>query len=247
MRYFILVIYFIGLFIPVQAQKEKTDLVYRNAKFDIIEIKLDSSVTNNFAISNNTAHLSEKAYFDSLAHSLQAPFFAITASIVDSACNPLGLYIQNNNKIRDINNDKGNGNFFLKPNGIISIDTANKIEIKDASTYSGNASYKYALQSGPMLITNGTIHPGFDKNSNNKFVRCGVGIYTDKNNNDVLVFIRSKEPVSFYQLAQLFQEKYKCKNALTLESGGYCSTHFLKNNIPFNDKLSICRFIIISF
>lgn len=234
------------LFLPAKSQiTEKHNLDYKNAKFDVFVTKIDSVMAGQFTIVTNTARLSEQSFFDSVARSNPARFFAITASIVDSACNPLGLYIAARQKINDINTKQGNGNFYLKPNGFIAVDTANNIEIQEAARFQAGAQYKYAMQSGPMLIVNGIINPAFDKDSKNKNMRCGVGIFT-ANNEKSIVFIKSNEPVSFYQLAQIFYEKFNCANALTLESGGNCSLHLPNDKLSYNNKLTVCRFILIS-
>lgn len=238
-KYAILKLSVMLCFLQTQAQfSEKHNLVFNNAAYDVFTLKADSLLAAKLIVKNNTALLSEADFFNSIADST---FFAITASIVDSGCRTLGLYIEQGNKLKDLNLSQGSGNFFLKP-GVIAVDK-NKVIIVESAAFNDSASY--AIQSGPMLIINNVINAAFDKNSKNRNIRCGVGVYVEKNEAYV-VFIKSLVPVTFYEFSKLFQEKYNCSNALCLESGGNCSMHLPTRAAAYSNTLKVCRYLFIA-
>lgn len=133
---------------------------------------------------------------------------------------PLGLYIENGKQLAPINTANAEGNFYLKPNGVFYLTTANKAFIKRTEDYHNNNSVRYATQSGPMLVIDGEIHAAFKKGSQNLNIRNGVGILPDNN----VLFVMSKEPVNLYDFAMFFKDM-GCKNALYLD--GFVSRTYL--------------------
>jgi len=129
--------------------------------------------------------------------------------------NPQGLYIQDGKLITEMDEkQEGYGNFYMQPNGVFVL-TKDSAEIVK-STDLKNRGYKdviFATQSGPMLIIDGNINSKFSKNSKHLNIRNGVGV-NDKNE---VILVKSETPVSFYEMARLFKEKYNCKNALYLD------------------------------
>ncbi len=133
---------------------------------------------------------------------------------------PLGLYIEKGEIKKQIDTANGEGNFYVKPNGIFYI-LKNKIAVVcQTSQFSCNDSVVFATQSGPMLVIENKIHPSFNKKSTNEQVRNGVGILP---NNDIL-FAMATKPINFYNFAKFFKNK-GCKNALYLD--GYVSRTYL--------------------
>jgi uncharacterized protein YigE (DUF2233 family) len=133
---------------------------------------------------------------------------------------PQGLYIENGNKKMEIDTTKGNGNFYLKPNGIFYISIDKKPNICVTEKFTENKNINFATQSGPMLVIDGNIHSAFQKNSVNLNTRNGVGILP---NNDI-IFAMSKKEINFYEFAEYFKE-LGCKNALYLD--GFVSRTYL--------------------
>lgn len=133
---------------------------------------------------------------------------------------PQGLYIENGKKEMEIDTTKGNGNFYLKPNGIFYISKEKKPGICLTEKFIENKNMNFATQSGPMLVIDGNIHPAFQKNSVNLNIRNGIGILP---NNEIL-FAMSKEEINFYEFAEYFK-KMGCKNALYLD--GFVSRTYL--------------------
>ena len=114
----------------------------------------------------------------------------------------------------------GNGNFYLKPNGVFYVTTDNISFVCKTINFLDNGSIKYATQSGPMLVIDGQIHPAFKDGSTNLNIRNGVGILPDNK----VVFAMSKKEINFYDFAKYFQS-LGCKNALYLD--GFVSRAYL--------------------
>lgn len=81
--------------------------------------------------------------------------------------------------------NEGEGNFFLKPNGIFILSNE-AAGILSTETYAAPPnSPDYAAQSGSLLLVDGQPNPGFNKTSENLFIRRGVGIRVQ----DKVVFV----------------------------------------------------------
>ena len=141
--------------------------------------------------------------------------FATNAGMYTPNQDPQGLYVEHGKQIKPVDLRKEEyGNFYLKPNGVFLIDqqgSASVIESEQFTEYARNT--RFATQSGPMLVSDGNIHPKFNKGSKNKYIRSGVGIISPKK----LVFIISNEPVNFFDFASLFRDYFGCQNALYLD------------------------------
>jgi uncharacterized protein YigE (DUF2233 family) len=134
----------------------------------------------------------------------------------DQASSPLGLYIENGSKLkplRKVNNPKYN--FGMQPQGIFLITKDNVAKVITVGEYEKlkESDVKYANQSAPMLIINKNINPKLTKSSSYN-IRNGVGILPNGN----VLFIISKEPVTFQQFAKLFLER-GCTSAMYLDGG----------------------------
>jgi len=158
--------------------------------------------------------------------------FAANAGMFDPAGKPVGLLMQNGSETNPINLNDGQGNFFMKPNGIFLINDKHEALVVGSESYATLLSpVIWATQSGPLLVHGGDIHPDFNANSANKKIRSGVGVTKD----GVVIFAISITPVTFYDFATLFQTKFKCPNALYLD--GEISQFYvpnMKGSVPFN-------------
>lgn len=138
--------------------------------------------------------------------------FATNAGMFNKDNSPKGLFIQNNKVIASLDTGSGNGNFYLKPNGVFYFTNSLKPVVCPTFEFVNNEKIKFATQSGPMLVINGAVHPGFSKGSSNLNIRNGVGILPDNS----IVFAMSKQEINFYDFAMFFK-KLGCKNALYLD------------------------------
>jgi len=137
---------------------------------------------------------------------------------------PLGLFIEDKKVVSRLNTKNGNGNFYLKPNGVFYITTDNTVVICDTKDFNNNGKIRYATQSGPMLVIDGKIHPEFKEGSKNMNIRNGVGILPGNR----IVFAMSKSEINFYDFANYFKS-LGCKHALYLD-GFVCRTYLPEQN-----------------
>lgn len=224
----------------LNAQTESDTQTYNGKKFNIFKIKLDNISIKNFYFYENEKNVSHDKLIDSIA---TENFFLTTASIVDSNCLPIGLYVYNKKLMKNIEAADGTGNFFLKPNGALLI-TDKDVIVCQTSEINNHQNITYGIQSGPMLIINSQIHPQFNPNSNNKHIRSAVGKYKNKNGEDFIVFAISQEEVTFFEIAQFFNKQYNCSNALCIESeGSVMSIPYITNYSNENQNV-ICRYLI---
>lgn len=148
--------------------------------------------------------------------------FATNGGMYKKDKSPQGLYIENNSTIEKLDVNGGNGNFYLKPNGVFYLKTNKEAVICKTEDFKENKSIKYATQSGPMLIADGEIHKAFNKSSTNLNIRSGVGMLP----NNEIIFAMSKKEINFYEFAEFFKDK-GCKNALYLD--GFVSRTYCPN------------------
>ena len=161
--------------------------------------------------------------------------FAMNGGMYKKDYSPEGLYIENSKTITDINMGKsGFGNFYLKPNGIFGLTHDNQPKIISTEKFKDSNNFKFATQSGPLLLIDGKLHPEFNKGSKNIHIRNGVGILP----NGHLIFAMSKQRINFFDFANFFKNQ-GCKNALYLD--GFISRVYLpsKNWIQEDGKLGV--------
>lgn len=139
--------------------------------------------------------------------------FATNSGIFAVGHKPLGLHIEKGKQIVAVNKARYGGNFALLPNGIFWI-KGQKAGVTETWTYlKHNPQPTFATQSGPLLVSNGKLHPKFNKNSTSLKTRSGVGVCKD----GTVRFVLSAAPVNFYSFAVFFRDKLKCPNALYLD------------------------------
>lgn len=132
---------------------------------------------------------------------------------------PSGLLIQDGKEWRPVNRREGRGNFFLQPNGIFVL-TKNAALILATADYPQDLPaqeiIRAAVQSGPLLLNKGKIHPAFNQGSPNRLHRNGVGV--TKNGRVILAMsdFHSRKHPNLYEFATLFRT-LGCENALFLD------------------------------
>jgi uncharacterized protein YigE (DUF2233 family) len=138
--------------------------------------------------------------------------FAMNGGMYDEEGRPIGLYVEDGKQIRAINLKAGGGNFHLMPNGVFAVDSKGRPSVTPSKTFKMEAP-RWATQSGPMLVIEGKLHPGFDPNGESLNIRNGVGAC----GKSIAWFAISDEPVSFGRFARLFRDELGCPNALFLD------------------------------
>lgn len=157
--------------------------------------------------------------------------FAMNAGMYHADFQPVGLYVENGKVLTQLNEEKGFGNFFMQPNGVVAWNDRRAV-IKTTVDYKHDQfKAQFATQSGPILVNQGQINKQFLPNSNSLKVRNGVGV---KNNQ--LYFVISQQRVSFYQFADFFKQQLKIDNALYLDGSisSLYSAQIKRNDETFN-------------
>lgn len=140
--------------------------------------------------------------------------FAMNAGIYAKDRTPLGLHVEEGETLEPLNLKTGGGNFFLKPNGVFYVMPDGQAAVCKSETYAArNVEPRIAVQSGPLLLEEGELHPRFLKDSTSFHFRNGVGILPDGR----IAFVLSQWPVNFYRFALFFKETLGCKDALYLD------------------------------
>ncbi len=156
--------------------------------------------------------------------------FAANAGMFEPDFTPCGLLVENGTEVSPLNTNEGQGNFYMKPNGVFLINAKHEARIVSSANYADELTPAvWATQSGPMLVMRGDINPDFNAASKSLKIRSGVGVRKD----GVAVFALSHQPVSFYDFATLFAQKLKCPNALFLD-GDISAFHVpgMKHDLP---------------
>lgn len=129
---------------------------------------------------------------------------------------PSGLLVQAGKQLRPVNRDKGKGNFFLEPNGIFLIGSRGASVIRTDEYPPQNTVIEYAVQSGPLLLRGGEIHPVFRAKSDSRLHRNGVGVSKDGQVVLAISDLRSAKFPNLYDFAELFRS-LGCEDALFLD------------------------------
>lgn len=161
---------------------------------------------------DGTPYLSIHALQEALDAEGRRLIFAVNGGIYSEEFTPLGLYVENGKRYYKLNQGKGGGNFFLLPNGVFYI-TAGGARVVQTNDFDPEGQVVNAIQSGPILVSKGNIHPRFIKGYHSKHIRNGVGVDRDGR----AVFAISNDPVNFHDFATLFRDKLDCPNALYLD------------------------------
>jgi len=140
--------------------------------------------------------------------------FAMNGGMFDPDGLPMGYYVESGDRLAELDREEGQGNFYLKPNGVF-YGTGNNWQIKTADAFYSTVSARptFGMQSGPMLVINGEMHPEIQENGPSKVIRNGVGVDSEGKAH----FVISETPLSFGQLARFFRDEVKTPNALYLD------------------------------
>lgn len=146
-------------------------------------------------------------------------YLLMNAGMFQPNFNSVGLTISDGEFFQELDtlSTPKNGNFYLYPNGVFTIDKKNNPSISTTTDFINSKidpkSLLLATQSGPMLVIDNKIHPAFSPTSKNTNVRNGVGI----NKKGQVVFAISETEISFYDFAIFFKDELGCSYAMYLD------------------------------
>ncbi len=147
--------------------------------------------------------------------------FAMNAGMYDDKLAPIGLYVEDGQRLKKANSKDGPGNFHLKPNGIFYMANG-KAGVTETGRYlKRSIKPRIATQSGPMLVINGKLHPRFLAGSTSRKRRNGVGV---KDGGQTVIFVITEDFVTFHEFGSLFRDHLKTPNAMFFD-GTISSLH----------------------
>jgi uncharacterized protein YigE (DUF2233 family) len=188
---------------------------FKNKLFDICVIDTKTCNIELFLKDETGAPLLSFDRLGKLLASRQAEMlFAMNAGMYQPDYQAQGLFVSKGKQLQELDLKDGEGNFYLKPNGVFVITRDKKASVQLSQDYSASPQNVWlATQSGPMLVINGNIHPAFREGSSNLNIRNGVGILSSGQ----VVFAISRQEVNFFDFASLFRDRLGCDNALYLD------------------------------
>lgn len=165
---------------------------------------------------SGTPYRSLRTYGEALGEDAAIVAFATNAGMFQGDGTPVGYYVEESQRLVELNRGEGSGNFYLKPNGVF-FGTDGSWEIRTTDNFLFNVSDRpqFGTQSGPMLVINGQLHPQIQDDGPSRIVRNGVGIDAEGKAH----FVISEAALSFGQLARFFRDELKTPNALFLDGG----------------------------
>ncbi len=200
---------------PVVTEPEALSRTYQGADFDICRIDLSQTpLSFHSHLETGRPYSSFAALKAELDSQGQELLFATNGGIFEPDFKPTGLYIENGKHLSPLNLAAGKGNFFLQPNGVFYLDTLGKAVVGESRQISNSLpAIEQAIQSGPILVLDRQIHPAFNRDSPNRYVRSGVGV----DRQGKVVFAISHQAVNLHHFASLFLHELDCPNALYLD------------------------------
>jgi len=137
--------------------------------------------------------------------------FAMNAGMYHADRSPVGLYREDSVETAPLVTSDGPGNFGLLPNGVFCFADRDAWVFETMRFDVSAQVCPNAVQSGPMLVIDGELHPRFIPGGSSKYVRNGVGADP---HTGVAHFAISNEPVNFYDFGRLFRDHIGVDNAL---------------------------------
>lgn len=140
--------------------------------------------------------------------------FAVNGGMYGDDLKAIGYYVQNGERLKELNRADGEGNFYMKPNGVF-FGTGTKWQVLGSNTFFNTVGDRpqFGTQSGPLLLVDGKLHPEVQDDGPSKAIRNAVGVDAGGKAH----FVISDAPVSFGHLARYYRDVLKVKNALYLD------------------------------
>jgi uncharacterized protein YigE (DUF2233 family) len=194
------------------------NVTHAGASFRVVRLP-PSSIDIVWKNPNGTPYRSFEEVQNAYAKAGKKIRFIMNAGIYEPGGIPSGLHIEKGKQWRPVNLEKGEGNFFLQPNGVFRIGVDGGALISPSDVFADQfrktpGSLRLGIQSGPLLLTEGRRHPAFREGSPNKLLRNGVGV--DSAGRVVFAITAPDQMVNLWDFAGLFL-KLDCKDALFLD------------------------------
>jgi uncharacterized protein YigE (DUF2233 family) len=142
----------------------------------------------------------------------------MNAGIYEPGGIPSGLHVQDGRELRPLNLGSAKGNFYLKPNGVFAITAEGKALVMESTAYAAaGLKPRLALQSGPVLLWEGRVHPQFSPTGTSRLYRNGIGVVAATGE---VVLAMTEVPQKALPNMHMFAEFFRaqgCENALFLD------------------------------
>ena len=140
--------------------------------------------------------------------------FAMNAGMFDEEGNPIGYFVENSDRLSELNTNDGEGNFHMNPNGVF-YGTGGDWAIRTTQDFLSTVRDRpeFGTQSGPMLVIDGALHPDIQSDGPSKLIRNAVGV----DERGRAHFVISNAPLSFGKLARFMRDELETPNALYLD------------------------------
>jgi uncharacterized protein YigE (DUF2233 family) len=151
--------------------------------------------------------------------------FAVNAGIYEPGWIPTGLHIEEGRTLVPLNQQgpppRAEGaptpNFYLQPNGVFYVLPDRRAGVLETAAFANSGLKPWlAVQSGPILLQGGKIHPAFQAGSKSRLIRNGVGVDRDGQVHFVATDRSEAGRTNFHTFARLFQS-LGCPDALYLD------------------------------
>jgi uncharacterized protein YigE (DUF2233 family) len=200
---------------------EFKSVTHEGKRYTVCRIDLRADKLHLFLRDNAGQYFKSFENIDqALAPRGQRLVFGMNAGMYHPGLIPVGLFVTGGTQLAPLNLENGEGNFFMKPNGVFLLTASGARVLESSLVPTVSEKIELATQSGPLLVIGGKIHPKFNPQSTSELFRNGVGVTAQ---NEVY-FAISEEPVNFYNCATLFRDALKCSDALFFD-GTVSSLH----------------------
>ena len=141
--------------------------------------------------------------------------FAINAGMYKPDFSPVGLFVTEGRELVPLNRHVGSGNFSQQPNGVFLVDGDSARVMTTNDYWLQQPKPSLATQSGPMLVHEGEITTSEVMSPTSTWRKIRNGVCAPSPN--VVVFVISESPVTFYEFAGYFRDSLRCREALYLD------------------------------
>jgi len=171
-------------------------------------------ITTALAPDQGPPYRSLAAYAAGLGPARQQVRFAMNGGMYDDDGMPIGYYVEEGERLQNLNRAKGPGNFHMLPNGVF-FGSGSTWEVRTTEDFFENVEKRpeFGTQSGPMLVIDNELHPKIDPDGESLRIRNAVGVDSAGR----ALFVISDAPISFGKLARFYRDVLKVKNALFLD------------------------------
>jgi uncharacterized protein YigE (DUF2233 family) len=219
-----LVAAWIGIAACTCSAVETSEITFEGKRMTVSEVDLRKDQLQLFLRDEKGEPFKRFARLNGWLHQRQLQLrWATNAGMYHRDYGAVGLFVAEAKPLFPLNLANGDGNFFLKPNGVFFI-TKQGAGILSAESYAAlRPAAVVATQSGPALVLEGRLHPAFRAGSKNILHRNGVGVRDAQK----VFFALSEDPVNFDEFARFFRDRLGCRNALFFD-GTVSSLHDAK-------------------